>query len=423
MPPTSNEADGMTSTTASALHLLTTADGIANPYPLYEQLRDASPVAGYQDWPPGTVPGADEPVTAWALFRYDQVLAAARDSETFSSRDPIQEASSAPSLMLVNTDAPAHTAERKLVSQAFSPRRIRRLEDWLDQLVPLLLADFDERTGGDADRDVMEFADEVPTRAMVRLLGLPEGDHVRFKNWANAFMLSSTMSAEERMASNFEMVTAFTERVTEKLARVDDSQDIEDAEDLISALLRAELDGQRLTPEQVVRFCVTLVVAGSETTTYLIGSVLHAMAREPAVTARLRSDRSLLSTFIEEVARLTGPNRLFRIATRDVEIDGATIRKGEWVALFFGSANHDPAVFEDPERLDLDRPNIRQHLAFGHGLHFCLGAPLARLEVLAIVNAVLDRYSVIGLSEEPGERQTASLLTHGFVRLPLQLTR
>ncbi len=206
---------------------------------------------------------------------------------------------------------------------------------------------------------------------------------------------------------------------------MDDSQDIEDAEDLISALLRAELDGQRLTPEQVVRFCVTLVVAGSETTTYLIGSVLHAMAREPAVTARLRADRSLLSTFIEEVARLTGPNRLFRIATRDVEIDGATIRKGgEWVALFFGSANHDPAVFEDPERLDLDRPNIRQHLAFGHGLHFCLGgAPLARLEVLAIVNAVLDRYSVIGLSEEPGERQTASLLTHGFVRLPLQLTR
>ncbi len=412
----------MTSTTASALHLLTTPEGIANPYPLYEQLRDSSPVAGYQDWPPGTVPGADEPVTAWALFRYDQVLAAARDSETFSSRDPIQEASSAPSLMLVNTDAPAHTAERKLVSQAFSPRRIRRLENWLDELVPILLAEFDDRTG-DGDRDVMEFADEVPTRAMVRLLGLPEGDHVRFKNWANAFMLSSTMTPEERMASNFEMVTAFTERVTEKLARVDDSQDIEDAEDLISALLRAELDGQRLTPEQVVRFCVTLVVAGSETTTYLIGSVLDAMAREPAVTARLRADRSLLSTFIEEVARLAGPNRLFRIATRDVEIDGAKIRKGEWVALFFGSANHDPAVFEDPARLDLDRPNIRQHLAFGHGLHFCLGAPLARLEVLSIVNAVLDRYSVIGLSEEPAERQTASLLTHGFVRLPMQLSR
>lgn len=412
----------MTSTTASALNLLTTPEGIANPYPLFEQLRDSSPVAGYQDWPPGTVPGADEPVTAWALFRYDQVLAAARDGETFSSRDPIQEASSAPSLMLVNTDPPAHTGERKLVSQAFSPRRIRRLEGWLSDLVPLLLADFDDRTRG-GDPDVMEFADEVPTRAMVRLLGLPEGDHVRFKNWANAFMLSSTMTPEERMASNMEMVTAFTERVVEHAARLDHSQDVEDADDLISALLRAELDGQRLTPEQIVRFCVTLVVAGSETTTYLIGSVLHAMAREPAVTARLRADRSLVASFIEEVARLTGPQRLFRIATRDVDIDGAHIKAGEWVALFFGSANHDPAVFEDPERLDLDRPNIRQHLAFGNGIHFCLGAPLARLEVVAVVNAVLDRYSVIGLSDEPGERQTASLLTNGFIRLPLQLSR
>ncbi|WP_319437372.1 cytochrome P450 [Mycobacterium sp. RTGN5] len=412
----------MTSTTASALHLLTTPEGIANPYPLFEQLRDSSPVAGYQDWPPGTVPGADEPVTAWALFRHDQVLAAARDGETFSSRDPIQEASSAPSLMLVNTDPPAHTGERKLVSQAFSPRRIRRLENWLAELVPVLLADFDARKRDD-DPDVMEFADEVPTRAMVRLLGLPDGDHVRFKNWANAFMLSSTMTPEERMASNADMVAAFTDRVIEHSARLDNSQDVEDAEDLISALLRAELDGQRLTPEQIVRLCVTLVVAGSETTTYLIGSVLHAMAREPAVTARLRADRSLVSTFIEEVARLTGPQRLFRIATRDVEIDGANIKKGEWVALFFGAANHDPAVFEDPQRLDLDRPNIRQHLAFGHGLHFCLGAPLARLEVFAVVNAVLDRYSVIGLSEEPGVRQTASLLTHGFVRLPMQLSR
>jgi len=412
----------MTSTTASALQMLTTPEGIANPYPLFEQLRPESPVAGYQDWPPGTVPGADEPVTAWALFRHDQVLAAARDGETFSSRDPIQEASSAPSLMLVNTDPPAHTGERKLVSQAFSPRRIRRLENWLSELVPVLLADFDARAH-DGDPDVMEFADEVPTRAMVRLLGLPDGDHVRFKNWANAFMLSSTMTPEERMASNMEMVQAFTERVIEHSARLDDSQDIEDAEDLISALLRAELDGQRLTPEQIVRLCVTLVVAGSETTTYLIGSVLHAMAREPAVTARLRADRSLVGTFIEEVARLTGPQRLFRIATRDVEIDGAQIKKGEWVALFFGAANHDPAVFEDPERLDLDRPNIRQHLAFGHGLHFCLGAPLARLEVVAVVNAVLDRYTVIGLSDEPGVRQTASLLTNGFVRLPLQLVR
>ncbi|NVN48461.1 cytochrome P450 [Mycolicibacterium hippocampi] len=411
----------MSSTTVSALDLLSTAQGIANPYPLYEQLRPLSPVAGYRDWPPGTVPGADEAVTAWALFRYDQIFEAARDTATFSSRDPLQEASSAPSLMLVNTDPPKHEVERKLVSQAFSPRRVKRLEGWLGELVPRLLDDL-----GDGDVEVMEFAAEIPTRAMVRLLGLPDGDHVRFKQWANAFMLSSSLTPEERMASNEEMVTTFATRLAEHTAQLAErppTGDVDDAQDLISALLRAEIDGQRLTPEEIVRFCVTLVVAGSETTTFLIGNLLHAMARRPEITARLRADRTLVNVFVEEAMRVDGPpQRLFRIATRDVEVGGKMIRKGEWVALFFGSANRDPEVFADPDVLDIDRPNIRQQLSMGHGLHFCLGASLARLEVVAVVNAVLDRYQTIALTDDPGTKQTASLLTHAFVRLPLHLS-
>jgi cytochrome P450 len=415
------------SESVSAIELLPTPAGVANPYPLYEQLRRLSPVAGYRDWPPGTIPGADEPVTAWALFRYDQVFEAAKDSTTFSSRDPLQEASSAPSLMLVNTDPPKHEVERKLVSQAFSPRRVKKLDAWLGELIPQLLASLDD--GGDGTAEVMEFAAEVPTRAMVRLLGLPDGDHVRFRRWANAFMLSSSLTPEERIASNEEMVTTFATRLAEHTARLaerengDDSEGVEDAEDLISALLRAEVDGQRLTPEEIVRFCVTLVVAGSETTTFLIGNLLHALAREPELQARLRADRSLLNLFVEETLRLDGPpQRLFRIATRDVEIDGKLIRKGEWVALFFGSANRDPAVFPNPDRLDIDRPNIRQQLSLGHGLHFCLGASLARLEVMAVLNAVLDRYDTIALTDDPGTKQTASLLTHAYVRLPLHLS-
>jgi cytochrome P450 len=418
----------MSFTTVPAIELLTTPEGIADPYPLYDRLRELSPVAGYRDWPPGTVPGADEPVTAWALFRYDQVHAAARDSTTFSSRDPLQEASSAPSLMLVNTDPPKHEVERKLVSQAFSPRRVKRLEGWLAGLVSSLLDDL-----GGGDVDVMEFAAEVPTRAMVRLLGLPDGDHVRFRRWANAFMLSSTLTPQERMASNEEMVATFATRLAEHTERLaqrppsgdeeDSGEDVEDAADLISALLRAEVDGQRLTPEEIVRFCVTLVVAGSETTTFLIGNLLHALAREPQVQKRVRADRSLLNIFIEETMRLDGPpQRLFRIATRDVEIDGKVIRAGDWVALFFGSANRDPAVFPDPGRLDLDRPNIRQQLSLGHGLHFCLGAALARLEVMSVLNAVLDRYSTITVTDDPGTKQTASLLTHAYIRLPLHFS-
>lgn len=411
----------MSSTTVSALDLLTTARGIADPYPLYDRLRSLSPVPGYRDWPPGTIPGADEPVTAWALFGYDQVFEAARASATFSSRDPLQEASSAPSLMLVNTDPPKHEVERKLVSQAFSPRRVKRLEGWLGNLIPHLLDEL-----GEGDVDVMEFAAEIPTRAMVRLLGLPDGDHVRFRQWANAFMLSSSLTPEERIASNEEMVTTFATRLAEHTARLAQSPptgDVEDAEDLISALLRAEVGGQRLTPEEIVRFCVTLVVAGSETTTFLIGNLLHAMAREPEITARLRADRSLVNVFVEETMRLDGPpQRLFRIATRDVEVGGKVIRKGEWVALFFGSANRDPAVFADPDVLNIDRTNIRQQLSMGHGLHFCLGAALARLEVVTVVNAVLDRYQTIALTDDPGTKQTASLLTHAYVRLPLHLS-
>lgn len=411
----------MSSTTAPALDLLTTARGIADPYPLYNQLRHLSPVAGYRDWPPGTIPGADEPVTAWALFRYHEVFEAARDGATFSSRDPLQEASSAPSLMLVNTDPPKHEIERKLVSQAFSPRRVKRLEGWLDELVPHLLDEL-----GDGVVDVMDFAAEIPTRAMVRLLGLPDGDHVRFRRWANAFMLSSSLTPDERIASNTEMVEAFAARLAEHTARLAEAaptDDVEDAEDLISALLRAEISGQRLTPEEIVRFCVTLVVAGSETTTFLIGNLLHAIAREPETTARLRADRTLLNVFVEETMRLDGPpQRLFRIATRDVEVGGQMIRRGDWVALFFGSANRDPEVFADPDVLDLDRPNIRQQLSMGHGLHFCLGASLARLEVLSVLNAMLDRYPTIALTDDPGTKQTASLLTHAFVRLPLKLS-
>jgi len=415
------QADVMSSTTVSALELLTTPQGIANPYPLYEQLRAQSPVAGYRDWPPGTIPGADEPVTAWALFRYDQIFEAARDSATFSSRDPLQEASSAPSLMLVNTDPPKHEVERKLVSQAFSPRRVKRLEGWLGELVPRLLDEL-----GEGDVDVMEFAAEIPTRAMVRLLGLPDGDHVRFKQWANAFMLSSALTPDERIASNEEMVTTFAIRLAEHTARLAEhtpTDDVEDAEDLISALLRAAVDGQRLTPEEIIRFCVTLVVAGSETTTFLIGNLLHAMAREPQITERMRADRTLVNVFVEEVMRVDGPpQRLFRIATRDVEVGGKLIREGDWVALFFGSANRDPEVFGDPDRLDIDRPNIRRQLSMGHGLHFCLGASLARLEVVAMLNAVLDRYQTITLTDDPGTKQTASLLTHAYVRLPLHLS-
>ncbi|WP_026911516.1 cytochrome P450 [Patulibacter minatonensis] len=407
------------SSTTVTIDRLATAAVIADPYPVYERFRRDSPVAGYRDWPPGTIPGADEPVEAWALLSHADVLAASKDAAAFSSRDPVQEASSAPSLMLVNHDAPDHTGLRRLVGLAFSPRRIKGLETWLAGLMPSLLDDL-----GDGEVDVMRMAPEVPARAMVRLLGLPDGDHVRFQRWANAFMLSSDMTPEERMASNAELFQAFGARVAEHARRETAGDDVEAADDLIAALLRAEVDGERLTTEEIVRFCVTLVVAGTETTTYLIGNVLDALARHPEATAEIRADRGLVPAFIEETMRLYGPpQRLFRIATRDVEVGGTTIPAGDWVALFFAAANRDPAVFPEPASFDLHRPNVRKQLSLGHGLHFCLGAALARLEVVCVLDAVLDRYPVVRHGVRPPVKQTATLLQHGFVELPLVLGR
>lgn len=408
----------MSSVSDVGVEMLPTPEGIANPFPIYARLREQSPLPGYRDWPPGTVPGLDEPVTAWALLRYDDVLAAVRDPGTFSSRDPIQEASPAPSLMLVNHDKPEHTKLRGLVNQAFSPRRIEHLAPWLAELTATLLEPLDH-----GEHDVMDgFAEELPTRAMVRLLGLAEADQPRMKRWANAFMLSADLTPEERNASNMEMFGALAAEVGARAAAQEAGAAAEDAPDLISALLRAEVEGERLTPEEVVRFCVTLVVAGSETTTYGIGNVLAALADVPGLFERLDAEREKIPVFIEEALRLEGPQRLFRLVTRDVEIRGRHIAEGEWVALFFGAANRDPEMFPDPDRFDLDRPNSRKHLSWGLGVHFCLGAPLARLEMAAVVSAVLDRYRAVDRGAAPAVKQAASLLTHGYVELPLVFT-
>lgn len=394
--------------------MVVTSELIANPYPTYAALRDHSPIPDLYDYPPGTVPGQDEPVRAWALLRHREVYAAARDAATFSSRDPLQEASAAPTLMVVNHDDPEHARLRGLVNKAFSPRRIRALGPWIGSIADSLL----ERV---ADREI-EFVDEVasviPTRVMVHLFGLPEGDAPSFLRWANAFMLSADLTPEERNTSNVEMIQYFQTHVAERAKSI--RGDAESARDLMDALLLAEVDGERLTMEEVVRFCFTLMVAGSETTTIFITNLFDMWLDRPDLYETVRRDRTLVSAFVEETLRLTGPpQRLFRVATRDVEVGHEQIRKGDWVALFFAAANRDPEVFPDPDTFRLDRPNAREHLTFGVGIHFCLGAALARLEADRILNAALDRFPRLSRGAGPRVSQTANFLTHGCSRLPI----
>jgi len=397
------------------LAALPTPSGIANPYPLYAALRAHAPVYGYVDYPPGTVPGADAPVTAWALLDYADVTAAARDHRGFSSRDPLQELSSAPTLMLVNHDEPEHERLRRIVAPTFIPQRVRALEPWLQAMVTELL---DALPAGDVEV-VESLAAVIPARVMLRFLGCPDADAARFRRWATAFMLSAPLLPAARQASNAELLAYFVERVTATAAAAQRGEQL--PENLIGALLLAEFDGERLTVDEVIRFCLTLVVAGAETTTFLLTNLLHQLATLPALRARLRRDLTLTGRFIDESLRHSGPpQRLFRVATRDIELRGRTIKAGDWVALFFAAANQDPAVFPAPREFDIDRPNLSQQLTFGHGIHRCLGFALARLEAEVLIAAVAARYPEVVLGDTLPVAQTASLLNCSFDRLWLR---
>ncbi len=396
---------------------LATPEVIANPYPVYAALRAHSPIPGYIDYPPGTVPGVDEPVTAWALLTHEHVRDAARDQATFSSRDPLQEASDAPTLMLVNTDQPLHTAHRKVVNTVFTRSRVEAMRPWLTQRVAHLVAELPAGREFDAVQDLCA---HVPAVVMCKFFGAPDSDAPKYERWANAFMLSADLTGEERNASNAELGAYFVtlcQARAEALAAGEESGD-----GLIDALLLAEADGEKLDLSEIVRFCITLVVAGSETSMYFGANVLDALLTYPAEAARVRADRSLIKPFLDETLRLTGPpQRLFRIATRDVQVGAAQIRAGDWVALFFAAANHDPDVFPDPERFDLDRVNAGKHMTYGVGIHYCLGAPLATLKIEVLVGALFDRFARIERGVAEPVPQTATLLQHSRTRIPVVL--
>ena len=404
----------MTTTTISAA-TLATPEVIADPYPVYAALRDRSPLPGYVDHPPGTVPGVDEPVTAWALLRHEHVVAAARDHATFSSRDPLQEASDAPTLMLVNTDQPLHTTHRKIVNKVFTRGRVEALRPWMHERVKELVAALPV---GEEVEIVHGLCAQVPAIVMCRFFGAPAVDATRYERWANAFMLSADLSAEERGASNLELGGYFVELCQTRAAALEAGE--EPGDGLVDALLTAEAGGERLAFEEIVRFCITLVVAGSETSMYFGANVVDALLDHPEAAAQVRADRSLIGAFLNETLRLTGPpQRLFRIATRDVQVGEAQIRAGDWVALFFAAANHDPDVFPEPQRFRLDRENAGKHLTYGLGIHYCLGAPLATLELECLVDALLDRFERIERGPTPPVPQTATLLQHSRTRIPV----
>ena len=391
---------------------LSAPEVIADPYPFYAALREQSPVYGYRDLPPGTVPGADEPPPAWALLTHEQVTFASRHPELFSSRDPLQEESDAPTLMLVNHDDPEHRALRSLVQPAFVTSQVRKHEAWITDRIGTMLDEFADR-----EFDAMPtLAAEIPALVMSRMLEMPEQDAPRFRQWATAFMLSTPLTPEQRNQSNADMIGYFTDKV---LRCADGRED----NAFIQTLLTARDVERQLSPEEVIRFCFTLVVAGAETTTGLLGNLLWIAATEPESYRAVREDPDRIDDFIEEALRYAGPpQRLFRVATRDTRLGHADIRAGDWVAIFFAAANHDPTVWEDPHTFRLGREHARQHYSFGHGVHACLGSMLVRLEARCLLREVCRRFARVLPGRAPFVRQTATQLSYALDACPVILS-
>ncbi len=392
----------MTAPTATATTLMT-PECNANPYPEYDRLRAQSPIYyGNEDQHGG--PGA-----MWGLLRYADVYGALADHETFSSVQTGGQSSNSMRLVLLNDDPPRHTRFRKLVNKAFTPRRIRELEPWLESVVNELLQDV-----GEGEYEVVQnYTMPLPVMAIAELLGIPRDEYQTFKRWTDDALGVHPRSPEERQQSTQEMMAYFGQMAAARRQH--------GAEDLITALVEAEIEGEALEDWEVLGFCMLLLIAGNETTTNLMGNMIAFLSQRPELWSRLREDRSLIPQLIEEMLRYESPVQvLFRRTTRDVELNGVTIPADQRVGVFYGAANRDPEEWEEPDEFVLER-DLHAHVGFGHGTHYCLGSPLARAEARMTLNAWLDRFAAIEPAAPP-VRQTGTGVVLGYTSLPVSLT-
>jgi cytochrome P450 len=389
--------------------------GLENPFAIYALLRTVQPVMRMP------VPGYDGP-GVWFLSRYAEVEAVLRDPR-FSverlrapfirdnlERLPafIQQGAQTLRSMLV-MDPPDHTRVRKLINKAFTPRRIAALRARIQAIVDELLAPVRGRM------DVIDtLAAPLPAIVIAELLGVPPEDHRQFKAWAADIVAGigqPGLGGRQAAAPAMQELLAY-------LSTIIAARRAEPCDDLISAMVLAQEEDDALSDAELLATSNLLLIAGHETTTNLIGNGLLALLREPDQLERLRADRTLLPTAIEELLRYDGPvQATVRVAREDVELGDHAIEAGSLLLVGIGAANHDPEVFPDPEQLDVCRtPN--PHLAFGFGAHFCLGAPLARLEGEIAFHALLDRFPRLELATEAPQYRPNPVL-RGLTTLPV----
>ena len=346
----------------------------------------------------------DEEKQQYALSRFDDVWRAVHDHETFSS--VVAEAEHLLPQMIY-MDPPRHTALRALVSRAFTPRRVAEVEQQARAVARELIDGI--RARGPECELQHELAAVLPSVVIARMIGVPE-DHVpSFRSWTESFLEITEPGDYAEAANN--IYGLFAELLAERRAHPRD--------DLMSALIGAEVDGEQLTDDELLGFCLLLVLAGNDTTSSLIGSGIVLLAADPVPRAMLVDDPSRWPAAIEELVRIESPTQVLpRTTTRDVELHGVTIPAGSRVMLVWGAANHDDREFTDPERFDVERV-VTRHLGFGHGAHYCLGASLARLEARIAFEEWHAAFPDYELTEEP--RRAVSIWARAFTRVPVRV--
>ena len=364
---------------------------IADPYPLYGELRRKDPVHRMRL------------INAWALTRYRDIDRVLRDHKTFSSAVASKVQRRTGLVSMLETDPPDHTRLRSLVSQGFTPRAIEGLRPRIERIAEDLV----EVAATNGRVDLMaSIAYPLPVVVIAEMLGVPPEDMSRFERWSNDISLNiePTLDDDEiaRVRKAADELTEYFEGII--LLRRSDPKD-----DIISALLAAEEEGDKLTHEELIRTLILLLVAGNETTRNLIGNGVLALLSNPDQFELLRESPSLMGSAVKELLRFDSPVQLDgRTATVDIELGGRSISAGQPVIAVIGAANRDPDVFEDPDKLDIRRTGT-SHLSFGRGIHYCLGAPLAEMEGRIALAAIMRKFPKIQLAAEPERRRQTVL--------------
>lgn len=371
---------------------------LADPYPSYADLRGKGRVHFY------------EPTRQWLVPHHADVSALLRERrlgrtyqhrfshEDFGRTAPPAEHEPFHTLNdhgMLDLEPPDHTRIRRLVSKAFTPRTVEQLKPYVSRLAGELVDQLVQKGGGDLLTDV---AEPLPVAVIAEMLGIPEADRAPLRPWSADICGMYELNPPQDVAARAVRASVeFSGYLRELIAERRENP----GDDLISGLIAAHDEGDRLTEQEMISTCVLLLNAGHEATVNATVNGWYALFRNPDQLAALRADPTLIPSAIEELMRYDTPLQLFeRWVLDDIEIDGTTIPRGAEIAMLFGSANHDPAVFQSPEKLDLARKD-NPHISFSAGIHYCIGAPLARIELAASMAALLEKAPGLALAAEP----------------------